>query len=278
MASQREISARDYVLGRVDDSGRERAEEQFIGDQHYFAEVMAEEEALIEQYAAGRMAAPDRTDFERQCREREDLRYRVALERQLPAMLRALPSPVARRAADRPAGARALAFPIAAAVAVAMMGIVGLLSFRLQKQSWSLTVREQHWQKRDAEQKNRIAQLEKGQAAVAPPIFAVLISPSTRANAATSYSIPPTSDQVELHFNIGTDTDFPLYRVIVRMNGNVEAAATEKEQVIEGRRVVSAVVPAEFAGRRVFDAQVTGVTASGSTGPLIETYSFALVR
>jgi hypothetical protein len=274
MEARQEYDGREFVLGRVTGSELEHAEERFIGEAEFFERVMAEEESLIQEYVAGRLTGRDRNDFERQCAWREDLRTRVALERELPEALRGLSTTETPRAA----GWRVyrMALPVAAALALAMTGVAGFLFFQLQQQSRIATAREQVWQKRDGEQKERIARLE-GAGREDGQLLALLIPPSTRAEDAPTYTVPLAVNRVALRFNIGVDTAYRSYRVTVQSAGIVVATAAVNAEVIEGRRVVAMTIPVLFSGRRVFDAVVRGVSPGAPEIP-IETYAFALSR
>ena len=77
------FSARDHLLGRLNESEMEHADELAISDSEYYAALIAEEESLIEGFAESRLSPEDERDFRRMCAKRPDLRERVALERAL---------------------------------------------------------------------------------------------------------------------------------------------------------------------------------------------------
>jgi hypothetical protein len=117
-----------------------------------------------------------------------------------------------------------------------------------------------------------------GDSRVTAPLLASLIIPST-ARSATDiprFTIPSGTGRVELNFNIGADTDFSAYRVVVEAQGSVVARTKVKSHVVNRFPVVSVMLPVRFTGEQYLQASVFGLTAQSDE--LLEAYSFILVR
>src|ERR1041384_500283 len=61
---QRELML-EYLSGELSEDDQERIEEKLFADDRYFEQMVAEEDALIDDYVQGRLAAAKREKFER---------------------------------------------------------------------------------------------------------------------------------------------------------------------------------------------------------------------
>jgi hypothetical protein len=272
-----------------------------VTDPVYYEELVSEEELLIEEYAAGRLSTPDAEAFEAVCRMRPDVRERLACERALPGILASnVPYRTARPRGRIVVMERWRLFTALAASIAAILGGASLyLNYQLSEHRSIAVNREREWQQRDLKQRETIAQLQQqlqtppqtqpppksppesipGNSQQTGPLLAsLIIPPFSRGDAAIPhFTIPDGVGQVGLHFNIGTDTDFPSYRVVVERRGSVVMRATVKPHIVNRYRTVSVVLPVKFKGEQPLQASVFGMRPAQPDEP-VEGYSFILAR
>ena len=294
-------TARDHLLGRLSEALQDAADERSVSDPQYYEELLSDEELLIEEYADGQLSAEDAAAFEALCRVRPDVRDRLACQRALPNILRTSTprAPVQPRPRVLVMERRRLSVALAASVAILLGGTSLYLNYQLSEQRRIAANREREWQQRDVKQRETIAQLEKQGQTAAPsqqaptkaptiqpgnsqepgPVLASLIIPAFSRGDATilRFTIPAGTGQVELHFNIGSDTDFPSYRVAVEAAGSVIKRATAKPHRVDRYNTVSIRLPVRFKSEQRLQASVSGVRP-GQPDELVAGYSFILVH
>ena len=190
---------------------------------------------------------------------------------------------------------------LAASMMVVLMGSVIYLAGQLQSERHLAGKRDTEWQKRSDEQQDAISDLQRriqGSAETGPapqrskdtsspnipqnpgivgPLLAtLLLQPTERGNdVIKELLLPPSGGWVELRLNIGTDSNFDVYRIEVKDHGSVIASSTSRPRILENYRVVSMKLPVPPSGQRSLVALVTGIASGGADMP-VGSYSFAL--
>jgi hypothetical protein len=187
------LRARRYLLGEASDDERSRVEQQYFADEAALDRMEAAEEALIEDYVAGRLPPDQRARFEREFLSVPHRRARVAT-------IRTLMTAASRRAPvtmeDRPAVPR-VRRPLLGRLSLAAAAIVLLAAGTW----WVAGVSRG----RPAAERHQAA-VPSGPAPLAPTprssprVFAVSISPGAVRGAGGSpgIAVPDGTDLVEL--------------------------------------------------------------------------------
>jgi len=88
---------RQYLLGRLPESGSAGLEERLLTDSEFYEELLISEEELIDAYLAGRLSAAERQDFENHFmispERQEKVRFARALKRYVAAAATAAAAP-----------------------------------------------------------------------------------------------------------------------------------------------------------------------------------------
>ena len=283
--NQGDFSAREHVLGLLDEERMERAEERSLSDASYYQEMIAEEQLLVEDFAAGILPEADGAAFEKQLKLRPDLRERVTLER----LLRKRPM-----AQVKQRGGARLLLALAASIAVAATAVSAVFWYRLNQTQRLAAEHESEWNSRAQKLRAQIGQLEsaarqpratpedQSRPAVPgrlPPVSASFLILAYSRGGDTSeeqrFQAPAAAGQVELRFNIGTDNAFETYRILLRQSGKVVANRLARARKVEGYRVVSITLPAPGAGDQRLEARVSGISPGKPDDP-IGSYAFIL--
>src|SRR5882724_5199 len=78
-----------YLLGKLADSEKERIEQELLGNEDLFEEILIVEEELADDYVAGKLGRAERTDFEKHFlvtpERQQNLRFAQALSRYVTA-------------------------------------------------------------------------------------------------------------------------------------------------------------------------------------------------
>jgi hypothetical protein len=281
-----DFSPRDHILGRLSEIERDRADERSLSDTSYFEALVAEEQLLIEACVSGDLSDSELRDFGEQCKLRPELRERVVLER------------MTRNRASTPVPARSawtrILMPLAASIAVVACGAALFLANALREHQRVAALRDHEWQSREISQRARIRELEALTHAPQPArnpapqdvatngllslVASIVVQPYSRGgddSAEKRFTIPPGQGSIELRFNIETDTAFSEYRISLRQRNGQAGSVVATPRIVNGYRIVSAVVPGNFPNDEHFEASVFGI-ARGKPDQLVETYAFVL--
>lgn len=116
------LEKRDYILGKLSDSARERIEERILADDSAFDEMLAEEDELIDSYVSDELSGNELRDFEAALRRSVRLRDRVELAEILLAGVTRASGPSAAARSSAPVW-----YTLAAAIAI--VSLVGVWAF-----------------------------------------------------------------------------------------------------------------------------------------------------
>jgi len=287
-------SPRDHLLGRLAEADQDRADERSVVDARYYEQLIAEEQLLVEEYAAGHLPAGESVAFEAQCVLRPDLRERVAWQKALPEILgkpqsSSLPRPVSINSGAKRQFPAYLA--LAAALVLIMGGLTTYLLFQLEGTRRIAARNEADLQRRDQEQRDTIARLRRDLGArkivgspepavghLAEPLLAVVRPPRTFRGETEqqTFAVRPGSGSVKLQFTIDPDSDYKMYRVLIKSDRAVVIAnITAPAQLAGEFRVVPAIIRFGPEVPHHLIAAVSGMRA-GAPDLTVATYDFTL--
>jgi hypothetical protein len=278
---------RRYLLGELDDAGREKFEQRIISDPEYQDAVLMVEDELIEDFVAGALSEGERLRFIKHflstTRQRHRLKDIQGLHAYFEREAVAETTPEAGKPERQrlwqglagrllPASRLSLA---AAASLVVLAGVVLLLIVRYasgpSEMSWSASFRED-WV--------RLNDPKAPPATQSPSSFQItLMAMHTRSSGEMPKVVPPPgadSMQAELRLPPGQSTS---YRVTLRaIDGGASFPLPPlPPQTINGNRVLLLNVPVRRLPRGDYELQLTGVgDESAASNPV--TYYFRLIR
>jgi hypothetical protein len=273
-------NAREHILNRLSEEAQERADARILTDPAYYAELVGEEELLVQEYAAGRLSPSDALAFQEACRRRPDLAQSLSLEKNLPSLLRPAearrPAPVVTMA-PRSANKAVLPLTLAAGLIVGAVAVASYFGVMLNHESKVTARLERELREKEALRQNELAMLEKNrqQPGSIGLRGSARVEPVLRDSAVQQVSVPAGEGWIDLQFDIGSDTHFSSYRAVIQDRDKTIASA-EARAIDGGRfRFVSIVVPSTLPADRPLDAYVAGIEP-GRTDTIVERYSFRL--
>jgi len=278
-----------YLLGELADAEHDAVEEEYFSSDAAYAELLAAEETLFDQYRSGTLEPARRKRFEERYFSTSEGRSRIAIDRSL--RLRA-----ARRAARSPGWAAGLA---AAVVAAALLGYVVHLhgqirSARSERESLdrSLKELEQRTQEQagllaglDAEVERLRSQSEAMEELLGTPATAlkavslVLTSaPQRDGGSLPRLVLPPDASLVRLRLRLGAGTRATC-RASLQSDDGRELWSRSGLRVApaSGGGEVTLTVPAALLAPGHYVVSVTEDGAGPRSGPIAE-FVFQRVR
>ena len=256
-----------YLLGQLSEEDRERIERAFFSSGAEFEAILAAEDELFFDYAAGALSPEERAAFEQRCLCSGEGRRRLAAAE---AIVRACrpPAGAARPATADRSRERSLALT-ALAIAASLLAAVSVwLARDLGRARADLaTVR--------ADMARYSAAAQSGAPATSPPlVIAVALAPGlTRAaGERRRVRVPGDAGSVKLDLNLGAATLGAGRRLVVR-TADGDEIWSEALAGAAGARAISAQVPARLLATADYEIVVTG---TANQRPL--TYSFTVVR
>jgi hypothetical protein len=222
-------TARRYLLGELTEAEQSALEETYFNDAQVFAEVAAEENALVDDYVRGRLAPETRHRFETVYLSRPERRARVEFAEAL--LTRADASP-ASSSGDRSGSRRAgwltawlSPRPALAAAAVAAGIVIGIALWTAQQSS---RPGPESQQARTSNGSPSTPSTTPPGPPVSPTLSVVTLAMTVGAgqrssspSAPTTLEIPANTDTVRLALTL-RERDYGRYRVIVRAIGAEE--------------------------------------------------------
>ena len=221
-------TARRYLLGELTEAEQSALEETYFNDAQVFAEVAAEENALVDDYVRDRLALETRHRFEAVYLSRPERRARVEFAEALLTRVDASPAP---SIGDRSESPRANwltawlghrpALAMATLAAAIVLGIAVWTALRSTRQ-------EPEQQQTTANASPSTPTTRPPEPTVAPTLSIVTLAMTVGAgqrsstpSAPTTLEIPANTDTVRLALTL-RERDYGRYRVIVRAIGAEE--------------------------------------------------------
>jgi hypothetical protein len=273
---QAQPTIRRYLLGRLDDDGRERFEEQFVRDAEFRETALIVEEELIDDYLAGLLPADERIRFDAHYlmgpRQRQELTMAQAIRKY------ALESPeVVPPVMPKPTGRRLLDFLTGRGWLPAVVFAALLLVAVLGSWFWGARI----WQGGEPELVNAaaIARLNKPPYSTEPALSISLAEFHNRAGGqGQKFSVPVGIEIVQLQLALPA-TPYQSYQATLRVTdgGELFTVSDLGAQQTEAGRILNLRLPARILTPRDYTLSVSGrTTAGGDEG--VADYSFRVLK
>jgi hypothetical protein len=273
---QAQPTIRRYLLGRLDDDGRERFEEQFVRDAEFRETALIVEEELIDDYLAGLLLADERARFDAHYlmgpRQRQELNMAQAIREY------ALESPeVMPPVVPKPMGRRLLDFLTGRGWVPAVVFAALLLVAVLGSWFWGARI----WQGGELELVNpaAIVRLNKPPYSTEPALSIPLAEFHNRAGGqGQKFSIPAGIEIVQLQLALPA-TSYQSYQATLRVTdgGELFTVSDLGAQQTEAGRILNLRLPARILTPRDYTLSVSGrTTAGGDEG--VADYSFRVLK
>lgn len=260
---------RDYLLGHLDEGGRQEVEERLITDPDYLEEVLIVESELMEEYLDGVLPESDKEGFVRYVlatqRQVEKLTVAQALSMTASVDAAANSPPKAKRT-TRPfsfkpwffglprAKRRAARLSLAAIVLVVIFGTLAVIMSLLNR-GISL---EQEVQKLNAQQymdKNAISH---------GFIIGPLRSGTFRDEEINQLAIPKTERMVQVRLRVGPGDYSSFQATLQTVAGETVLSLSDlKEQRLDGERLVIVYLPTRILTPGDYQLRLSGLTQNG---------------
>jgi hypothetical protein len=252
-----------YLLGQLSDEDRERIERAYFSTGAEFDAMLAAEDELFFDYAAGRLTSEERAAFAQRCLANDEGKRRLATAE---AIVRACRRPAAPQlpAADR--YARLPGFLGLLATAAALLAAVSTWLVRdLQRTRAELT---------SARSELARSASPAPAARPAPLVIAVALAPGLTRSAGEvrRVQIPGDAESVRLDLDLGAATVGAGRRVIIRTADGAEVWSEALAGAAEGRKAAVSVPARLFA---TADYEIV-LTAAAGQRPI--TFSFTAIR
>ncbi|HEY5883780.1 MAG TPA: hypothetical protein VIT88_03795 [Pyrinomonadaceae bacterium] len=279
-----EAMARQYLLGNVDDSTRERIEELIVVDSEVKQTVLIAEEDLIEEYLEGGLSPTDLKMFRAQYADASPLRSKLeiaeAIQRRAAAESAAKQTPALR---GQGFGSfvsslwrRKRPFLIPATALVIVLGIVAIWLIDLNNR------RAQERQRLDSIER-QLAQLNSpSELRNNPPgMLALVVSPLNSRSASTPAEVAAESNYtiVELQLFWLQASDYDTYHAVIRRVSSGETYTIPNLHLHKtaGEHFIRLRLQADVLARGQYQITVSSFAKDGSAGP-VEQYTFVAGR
>jgi hypothetical protein len=273
---QAQPTIRRYLLGRLDDDGRERFEEQFVRDAEFRETALILEEELIDDYLAGLLPADERARFDAHYlmgpRQRQELTMAQAIREYAlespQVMPPVVPEPTERRLLDFLTGRGWL--PVVVFTALLLVAVLG-------PWFWGSRI----WQGGEPELVNAaaIARLNKPPYSTEPALSIPLAEFHNRAGGqGQKFSVPVGIEIVQLQLALPA-APYESYQATLRVTdgGELFTVSDLGAQQTEAGRILNLRLPARILTPRDYTLSVSGrTTAGGDEG--VADYSFRVLK
>ena len=277
-----ETIARQYLLGNVDDSERERIEELIIVYPEVKQTVLIAEEELIEEYLEGGLSQTDKERFLAQYANTSPLRRKLEIAEVI--QRRAATESVANRGPALEVQGfgsfvsslwrRKRPFLIPATALAIVLGIVAI---------WLIDLNN-----RRAQERQRLNSIERQLAQLNSPselrnnppgMLNVVLSPVTPRSASAPAEVSAGSHNtiIELQLLWFQAVDYDTYQAIIRRVSSGERHTIPNLHKTAGDHVIKLRLPAEFLARGQYQIRLSSFAKDGSAGP-VEEYTFVAGR
>jgi hypothetical protein len=273
---QAQPTIRRYLLGRLDDAGRERFEERFVTDAEFREAALIVEEELIDDYLAGLLPADERARFDAHYlagpRQRQELTLARAIREyaleNAAAGPTVLPKSPGRKLLDLLTGRGWLpALVVATLLLVAVAGPLLWWASKWQGDETQLITAAD------------IARLNKPPYSTEPAFSVPLTGFLNRASGqGQKFAVPAGIDIVQLQLALPA-TPYQSYQATLRVTDGAELFTVGDlgAQQTEAGRLLNLRLPARLLTPRDYTLSVSGRTADGRADSVAD-YYFRVLR
>lgn len=262
---------RRYLLGRLDDAGRERFEEQFVKDAGFRETALILEEELIDDYLARLLPADERdwfdTHYLRGPRQRQELTMAQAIREYALESPEVMP-PVVPKATGRKLLDFLTGWGWLPAGVVAALLIVAVLG------SWFWWVSRRRGNEPQLINAAAVARLNKPPYSAEPVLSVPLTAFQNRASGqGQKFSVPDGIEIVELKLALPA-TPYQSYQATLRVTdgGELLTVGDLSAQQTEAGRLLNLRLPARILTPRDYILSVSGRTTDGSDESVTDYY------
>lgn len=273
---QAQPTIRRYLLGRLDDAGREQFEERFIKDAEFREAALIVEEELIDDYLAELLPADEQARFDAHYlagpRQRQELTLAQAIREYALEKAAAVPAVV-----PKPPGGKLLDFltgrgwlPALVVAAVLIVAVVG---------SWVWWVNGWQGNEPQVVTADAIARLNKPPYSTEPALSVPLTGFLNRASGqGQKFAIPAGIDIVQLQLALPA-TPYQSYQATLRVTDGAElfTVGDLNAQQTEAGRLLNLRLPARLLTPRDYTLSVSGRTTDGRAESVAD-YYFRVLR
>jgi hypothetical protein len=271
-----DAALRQFLLGDVDDDERQRIESLFVSDALARERILTAEQDLVEDYLEESLTAADKEKFvgiyggtpeqRRKLRISKSIsdwaagEYRVTTTR---PSVTSFWGRLSARLGIKPM----FMIPIAATALIAIVIALVWLNNRTNERNGQAALNQE------------LARLnDPGSLQQTPPNLATLVlraGTARGAEAQQELDKAPDPTIVELGLAWTQKDRYPQYRAIVRRVGSNESLTSPRLQPDNGGNVIRFRIPARFFTRGLYQVELAGIGADGSTSPT-EEYQFTV--
>ena len=239
-------AVRQYLLGNLSDSAREKIERRVLNESEIDQELQATEDELIDQYLGHRLDAKERDQFETHFLSAQERQRKLRFGRTLRSYIHSLPVVTSHQDVSRSRVGYVSQFKLLAQRPV----VIGSILFAV-----ALIVFSGYWL------------ISRSPARVGQTLAITLAPGSSRANGETIKRIaaPASYASVEAQLEMGTN-EYTAYEVELsreRSSLNTYRALQAKQK--DGRYILSVVIQAEILQPGDYTLKLSGITNSGQT-------------
>ncbi|HEY4423740.1 MAG TPA: hypothetical protein VGN10_06010 [Pyrinomonadaceae bacterium] len=260
---------RQFLLGQVDDQERQRLESMFVTGALSRERVMAAEQHLMDDFLDDSLTPKDKERFLAQYGETPAEQRKLRIAQSIHDWAATEATAVAATAGSRWSSLFGrirlkpiFAVPVAAVVLIAIVVAVITLRSRWEQQNIHLAMQQ------ELERLNSPSMLRE------PSAGSVTLTPGTvrSAEAENEVTPPANAEFVELRLLWTQKERFPSYQATIRRFEEEESFTIPNLQLDSGN-VIRLRLPPRLLTRGLYQIEVSGVDANGTTGPT-EEYKF----
>ena len=274
---QAQPTIRRYLLGRLDDAGREQFEERFVKDAEFREAVLIVEEELIDDYLARLLPADEQARFDAHYlagpRQRQELTLAQAIREYALEKAAAGPAVV-----PKPPGRKLLDFltgrgwvPALVVAAVLLVAVIGL---------WVWWVSGWRGNEPQLDTADAVARLNKPPYSAEPALSVPLTGFLNRAASGQGqkFVVPADIEIVQLQLALPA-TPYQSYQATLRVTDGAElfTVGDLSAQQTEAGRLLNLRLPARLLTPRDYTLSVSGRTSSGRSESVAD-YYFRVLR
>jgi hypothetical protein len=268
----KESLARQYLLGELDEAGREEFEVRFISDPQFRAAALMDEDELVEDYVAGRLSASEREKLVRHYlttpHQIQKLRITKALSERADEHFS--PHPLSSASPVRQTFMRLRDFFNDLRVRKARkLLLVPVVLLALFVTAWLVASFLRNDARKALQQQlieiNGQTSNANGPRVTPSPFLVVTLAPPLVRDVVgvNSFSVPSGVAAVQLQLN-GVGGEYSSYRAVLRSDqGEVFRLEDLKAQNTTGGRQIIINIPPKLLERRDYQLSLSGLTASG---------------
>ena len=274
--SPNEESLRHFLLGRVDDSEREKIERLFLTDAESKERLLAAEQSLIDDYLEERLSPPDQESFLSQYAGSAAQRRKLRIARSIKehAEAHGVSAPMAPSSNSQRRGWLGLPvnpkviWSVAAILIVAMIVVVWLQSRRNGRDAARLA------SEREIAVLNEPSRLREP----LPQMSTLSVAPITLRTVGAQAQFTPRDDVrvLEVHLLLIPNERHPKYRAVLRRSGDSQQFGfPELPAQTDNAGFIRVRIPTTLLSRGAYQITLSGIADDGSISS-VEEYNFTV--